>query len=118
MPEVICSLKNLGASLDLSVNELSGSVPPCLGNVTSSRKLNLAYLQAWGAFNISLQFNISSNLLSGKNHAVIGNLRSALLIDLSMLYFCKYNSSEEDGYHTSMSSFSINFRVYMLKFFN
>ncbi|PHU13905.1 hypothetical protein BC332_15110 [Capsicum chinense] len=38
IPDVICNLKNLGA-LDLSGNKLSGSVPPCIGNITSLRPI-------------------------------------------------------------------------------
>ncbi|XP_055832671.1 putative leucine-rich repeat receptor-like serine/threonine-protein kinase At2g24130 [Solanum dulcamara] len=89
IPDVMCSLKNLGA-LDLSGNHFSGSVPPCLGNVTSLRALYLDYNRlnsrlpaSFGGLRDLIEFNISSNLLSGKIPFEIGNLKAAALIDLS-----------------------------------
>ncbi|XP_006358717.1 probable LRR receptor-like serine/threonine-protein kinase At3g47570 [Solanum tuberosum] len=88
IPNVLCSLKDLGA-LDLSGNHISGLVP-CLGNVTSLRKLNLAYNRLnsrlpanLGNLQDLIEFNVSSNSLSGHIPLELGNLKAVTLIDLS-----------------------------------
>ncbi|XP_047270265.1 probable leucine-rich repeat receptor-like protein kinase At1g35710 [Capsicum annuum] len=87
IPDVICNLKNLGA-LDLSGNQLSGSVPPCIGNITSLRTIYLARLTASiGGLHDLIEFNISSNLLSETIPQEIGNLKAATLVDLSKNIF-------------------------------
>ncbi|KAK4717733.1 hypothetical protein R3W88_016071 [Solanum pinnatisectum] len=85
----MCNLKNLGA-LGLSGNQFSGSVPPCLGKVTSLRYVNLAHNrvnsslpESLGGLSDLIEFNISYNLLSGEIPLEIENLKAAILIDLS-----------------------------------
>ncbi|KAH0664891.1 hypothetical protein KY285_026097 [Solanum tuberosum] len=80
IPNVLCSLMNLGA-LDLSENHFSGSVPSCLGNVTSLRLNSLP--ANLGSLQDLIEFNVSSNLLSGHISLEFGNFKSATLIDLS-----------------------------------
>ncbi|XP_047270311.1 probable LRR receptor-like serine/threonine-protein kinase At3g47570 [Capsicum annuum] len=81
--------KESGA-LDLSGNQFSGSVPPCIGNVTSLRNLYLDYNRldsrlpaSIGGLHDLIEFNISSNLLSGTIRQEIGNLKAVTLVDLS-----------------------------------
>ncbi|PHT44768.1 hypothetical protein CQW23_13926 [Capsicum baccatum] len=81
--------KESGA-LDLSGNQFSGSVPPCIGNVTSLRNLYLDYNRldsrlpaSIGGLHDLIEFNISSNLLSGTIPQEIGNLKAVTLVDLS-----------------------------------
>ncbi|KAH0747983.1 hypothetical protein KY290_027215 [Solanum tuberosum] len=76
--------------LDLSQNELTGSVSSCLGNVTSLRHLNLAYNRlnsrlpaSLGDLRDLIEFNVSSNSLSGHIPLELGNLKAVTLIDLS-----------------------------------
>ncbi|XP_049370161.1 LRR receptor-like serine/threonine-protein kinase FLS2 [Solanum verrucosum] len=89
IPNVICSLKNLGA-LDLSGNHFSSLVSSCIGNVTSLRYLNLAYNRlnlrlptSLGDLHDLIEFNVSSNSLSDHIPLELGNLKAVTLIDLS-----------------------------------
>ncbi|PHU13908.1 hypothetical protein BC332_15113 [Capsicum chinense] len=81
--------KESGA-LDLSGNQFSGSVPPCIGNVTSLRNLYLDYNRLdsrlpanIGGLHDLIEFNILSNLLSGTIRQEIGNSKAVTLVDLS-----------------------------------
>ncbi|XP_070001924.1 receptor kinase-like protein Xa21 [Nicotiana sylvestris] len=74
IPDIICNLKNLGA-LDLSGNHFSGSVPPCLGSVTS-----LSYV-ARTLQNVAVPMSDPPKI--GEIPLEIGNLKAAMLIDLS-----------------------------------
>ncbi|KAJ8535509.1 hypothetical protein K7X08_023229 [Anisodus acutangulus] len=80
----------------LGDNPLDGDLPASIGNLSNSLnsfegndcKLKgvipheIDYLQAWGSFKI-IEFNVSSNLLSGHIPPEFGNLKTATLIDLS-----------------------------------
>ncbi|KAM3376145.1 hypothetical protein P3S68_014859 [Capsicum galapagoense] len=84
---------NLGA-LDVSGNQLSGSVPTCIGNITSLRTIYLDYNRldsrltaSIGGLHDLIEFNISSNLLSETIPQEIGNLKAATLVDLSKNIF-------------------------------
>ncbi|CAI9090545.1 OLC1v1025344C1 [Oldenlandia corymbosa var. corymbosa] len=104
IPGDICSLSNLGA-LGLGGNQISGVVPSCIGKITSLRHLNLAsnnlssnlpprpiYLNRpkkkrlppslWMLKDL-LQFNASSNSLTGNLPPEIGNVKVITAIDLS-----------------------------------
>ncbi|PHT44766.1 hypothetical protein CQW23_13924 [Capsicum baccatum] len=90
-----CKLKgNIPKEIDLSGNQLSGSVPPCIGNITSLRTIYLDYNRldsrltaSIGGLHNLIEFNISSNLLSETIPQEIGNLKAATLVDLSKNIF-------------------------------
>ncbi|KAM3309262.1 hypothetical protein P3S67_011006 [Capsicum chacoense] len=67
-----------------------GSLPPCLGNISTLRYLGLAYNrlnlslpESLGYLRDLIEFSISYNLLSGKIPLDIGNLKATIFIDLS-----------------------------------
>nr|XP_023892715.1 receptor-like protein EIX2 [Quercus suber]XP_023892716.1 receptor-like protein EIX2 [Quercus suber] len=82
-------LHNL-VSLDLSNNEFQGPIPVHLQNLTTLRHLDLS----WNEFNSSIPnwlysfshlkfLNLEENILQGTISSAIGNLTSAISIDLS-----------------------------------
>ncbi|KAK4710993.1 hypothetical protein R3W88_005506 [Solanum pinnatisectum] len=86
---ILCDLPNLSL-LCLSQNQLWGSIPNCLGDVTSlrevyldSNKFTASILSSiWNLKDI-LKLNLSSNFFNGSLPLEVGNLKAAILLDLS-----------------------------------
>ncbi|KAK1557735.1 hypothetical protein Q3G72_030668 [Acer saccharum] len=89
IPSEICNLRNL-VDLYLSDNKFYGSVPACLGDITSLRVLHLNSNNLTSTIPSSLwnlkdivDLNLSYNSLIGKLPLDIGNLRAVSYIDLA-----------------------------------
>ncbi|KAK9939800.1 hypothetical protein M0R45_016486 [Rubus argutus] len=90
IPDELCQLNNLGM-LYLYKNQLSGYIPPCLGNLTTA--LRILFLRSnllnstipstlWGLKDI-LKLDLSSNSLIGSLSDGVGNMKVATEIFLS-----------------------------------
>ncbi|KAK1548988.1 hypothetical protein Q3G72_008920 [Acer saccharum] len=89
IPSEICNLRNLG-DLYLSDNKFFGSIPACLGDITSVRVLHLNSNNLTSTIPSSLwnlkdivDLNLSNNSFVGHLPLDIGNLRAVTYIDLA-----------------------------------
>ncbi|PHU19277.1 hypothetical protein BC332_10428 [Capsicum chinense] len=95
--------KHLG-DIYLDQNQLSGSLPNCLGNITSLREIHLSSNKlssnippSLGNLQDLVVLDLSSNNMVGSLPPEIGNLKAATLIDLSMNQFSNRTPREIGG---------------------
>ncbi|PHT83040.1 hypothetical protein T459_11483 [Capsicum annuum] len=88
----------------LDQNQLSGSLPNCLGNITSLREIHLSSNKlssnippSLGNLQDLVVLDLSSNNMVGSLPPEIGNLKAATLIDLSMNQFSNRTPREIGG---------------------